>query len=96
MLCCRQVTDDGLSQFCHLQKLQVLVMNNLGQGVSGSFLSRLQGLCPPMMPVLRLPFLLHSHYLLTAQLLAGQSFTVLVTLCSPSRLHMMSQAGCVP
>ena len=66
MWCCRQVTDDGLLQFSSLQTLQTLVMNNLGEGVSGSFLSRLQGECSPMTHVLHLPF---SSALVTACLL---------------------------
>lgn len=90
MWCCRQVTDDGLTEFSQLQKLQVLVMNNLGQGVSGLFLGRLQGKCCPMILVLHLPSLLFPPQRLTC--LLGPSSTVSITICSPSRLHMAGQA----
>ena len=40
---CRDITDDGLLELTHLQKLQILVINSLSPSVSGSFLSSLQG-----------------------------------------------------
>lgn len=41
---CREVTDEGLAELTQLSSLQTLVMNSMSPGVTGCFLSSLQGL----------------------------------------------------